>query len=57
MSGNLVNAFGKIALDENVRDSEELLEAILIEMRIMNTYLAILTDNEISSEDVERYGE
>ena len=57
MSGNLVNAFGKIALDENSRDIEERLDAIIAELRIMNTHLAMMTDDEITIEDVERYGE
>lgn len=57
MSGSLVNAFGKIALDESSRDIEELLEAILVEIRIMNTHLGMMTEEEITKEDVERYGE
>jgi len=57
MAGNLVNAFGKIALDETNRDTRELLEAIIVELRIMNTHLAMLTDEELTVEDVERFGE
>lgn len=57
MSGNLVNAFGKIALDETSRDVEELLEAILIELRMMNVHLAMMTDEEVTKGDVDRYGE
>jgi len=57
MANNLVNAFGKIALDETSRDVEELLECILIELRIMNTHLALMTDEEITKNDVERYGD
>lgn len=57
MSGNLVNAFGKIALDETSRDVEELLEAILIELRMMNVHLAMMTDEEVKKGDVDRYGE
>lgn len=57
MSGNLVNAFGKIALDETSRDTKELLEAILVELRMMNIHLYKLSDEEVTSEDVQRYGE
>ena len=54
---NLVNAFGKIALDETSRDTEELLQAILVELRIMNLHLSQIDDEEISAEDVNRYGD
>lgn len=54
---NLVNAFGKIALDETSRDVGELLEAILIELRMMNVHLAMMTDEEVTKGDVDRYGE
>ena len=47
---NLVNAFGAIALDESSRDTRELLEAILTELRIID-------DEEITAEDVDRYGD
>ncbi len=57
MAGSLVNAFGKITLDENSRDVEELLGAILLELRIINVHLAMMTDDEVTAEDVERYGE
>lgn len=54
---NLVNAFGKIALDENSRDVEELLNAILVELRLMNLQLTLMTGTEIGPDEVERYGE
>lgn len=54
---NLVNAFGKIALDESSRDTRELLAAIIVELRIMNVHLAQLNDEEITAHDVTRYGE
>lgn len=54
---NLVNAFGAIALDESARDTRELLEAILTELRIMNLHMSQLDDEEITAEDVDRYGE
>jgi hypothetical protein len=54
---NLVNAFGKIALDETSRDTRELLEAIIVELRILNLHMAKMNDEEISSDDVDRYGE
>lgn len=54
---NLVNAFGKIALDENSRDVEELLNAILVELRLMNIQLSVMTGDELGPEDAERYGE
>jgi hypothetical protein len=54
---NLVNAFGKIALDENSRDVEELLNAILVELRIMNIQLSIMTGDEIGVDEIDRYGE
>lgn len=57
MSGSLVNAFGKIALDETSRDIEELLAAVIVELRIMNTHLAMITTEEVTAEDVTRYGE
>mgnify|MGYP003674595610 FL=1 len=54
---NLVNAFGKISLDETARDTRELLEAILVELKIMNLHMSQLDDEEITAEDVDRYGE
>ena len=57
MAGNLVNAFGKIALEETNKDVEELLEAILVELRIMNLHLSMVTEEEITKDSVERYGE
>jgi len=57
MSGNLVNAFGKIALDESSKDTVELLNAILVELRIMNIHLSEMSGNTITSGDVQRYGE
>lgn len=56
-TGNLVNAFGKIALEETNKDVEELLEAILVELRIMNLHLSMVTEEEITKDSVERYGE
>lgn len=57
MAGNLVNAFGKIALEETNKDVEELLEAILVELRIMNLHLSMVTEEELTKDSVERYGE
>lgn len=54
---NLVNAFGKISLDETARDTRELLEAILTELRILNLHMSQIDDEEITAEDVDRYGE
>ena len=54
---NLINAFGKISLDETNKDTVELLIAILLELRVSNAHLAKLTNEEITTEEVERYGE
>ena len=37
---NLVNAFGKIALDESTLDNREILRAILTQLRINNAIMA-----------------
>jgi len=52
MSGNLVNAFGKITLEETQTDNRELLEEILLQLRIMNIHLQHLTDQTVRREDV-----
>jgi len=52
MSGNLVNAFGKITLEETQTDNRELLEEILLQLRIMNIHLQHLTDQIVRREDV-----
>lgn len=54
---DLVNAFGKITLDETSRDTVELLNAILVELRIMNIHLAMMTEDEVKANDIDRYGE
>ena len=53
MSGDLVNAFGKIALDVTGRDSNELLYEILIEMRIMNEHLARMRNEVIDRDELD----
>ena len=58
MSGDLVNAFGKIALDVTGRDSNDLLFDILVELRIMNEHFArmrneVIERDEIDPEDLE----
>ena len=53
MSGNLVNAFGKIALDETSRDVRETLALILIELRIMNEHTARMRGEHIDQEDLD----
>lgn len=57
MSGSLVNAFGKIALDETNRDANEILEAILLELKKMNVQLAEMTGDELNDEYIDGYGE
>ena len=58
MSGKLINVFGEVALDETQRDSRELLEEILIELRIMNVHMEAITNERVRKTDVEeRYGE
>ena len=37
---NLVNAFGKIALDESTLDNREILRSILTQLRINNAIMA-----------------
>lgn len=37
---DLVNAFGKIALDESVLDNREILRSILTQLRINNAIMA-----------------
>ena len=53
MAGNLVNAFGKITLEDTQIDNRELLIAILHELRIMNVHLQSITDERVRPEDVE----
>ena len=53
MSGDLVNAFGKIALDVTGRDSNELLYEILIEMRIMNEHFARMRNEVIDRDELD----
>jgi hypothetical protein len=57
MSGDLVNAFGKITLDATSRDVRELLEAILVELKMTNIHLAKLSDEKIDPAEIERYGD
>lgn len=54
---SLVNAFGKIGLDETNRDVVQLLEAIVVELRILNLHMSQIDDEEITADDVDRYGE
>lgn len=53
MSGDLVNAFGKIALDVTGRDSNELLYEILVEMRIMNEHFARMRNEVIDRDELD----
>lgn len=53
MSGDLVNAFGKIALDVTGRDSNELLYEILVEMRIMNEHFARMRNEVIERDELD----
>lgn len=53
MAGDLINAFGKITLEETQIDHRELLIAILHELRIMNVHLQSITDERVRPEDVE----
>jgi len=50
--GNLVNAFGKITLEETQTDNRELLEGILHQLKIMNVHLQYLTDQVVRDEDI-----
>ena len=52
MSNNLVNAFGKITLEETQTDNRELLEEILLQLKIMNVHLQYLTDERVRREDI-----
>lgn len=49
---NLVNAFGAITLEETQEDNRELLEEILLQLKIMNVHLQHLTDQVIRDEDI-----
>lgn len=53
MSGDLVNAFGKIALDVTGRDSNELLYEILVEMRILNEHFARMRNEVIDRDELD----
>lgn len=57
MSGDLVNAFGKISLDETSKDISELLVEILVELNKINIHLAVLSDEKISDSEVQVKGE
>ena len=52
MSGNLVNAFGKISLEDTQMENREILLGILQELRKMNVQLSLLTDTEIKEHDL-----
>lgn len=53
----LVNAFGAISLEDTQVSNQELLQAILLEMRIMNEHFARMRNEVIDVEelDVEDY--
>jgi len=52
MSGNLVNAFGKINLEETQVDNRDLLLEILKQLKIMNIHLESITDQRILDHDI-----
>jgi hypothetical protein len=47
-----VDGDGKITLEETQTDNRELLEEILIQLKMMNIHLQHLTDQNIRREDV-----
>ncbi len=49
---NLINAFGDIALDESVLDNRVVLQAILLELQILNKYNSIAHGEELTEEDL-----
>lgn len=53
----LVNAFGAISLEDTQVSNQELLQAILIEMRMMNEHFARMRNEVIEPDelDVEDY--
>ena len=57
MAGDLVNAFGKITLEDTQEQNRDLLLHILQELRIMNMHLSLLTDNEITKFDLDPHEE
>lgn len=57
MAGNLVNAFGKITLEDTQEQNRDLLLHILNELRIMNMHLSVITDNEITIHDLDPHEE
>lgn len=52
MAGNLVNAFGKIALEDTQTDNRDLLLKIIAQLQIMNLHLSVLTDTKIEEFDL-----
>ncbi len=57
MAKDLVNAFGKITLDETQRDTKELLHEILIELKKLDLHLSELSGLRINEDDVKDLGE
>ena len=57
MSGKLINAFGAINLEETQVSNQELLQAVLVELRIMNEHFARMRNEVIEPDelDVEDY--
>jgi len=53
MSGKLVNMFGDIALDETSRRLTELLEAILVELRVNNEHMARMRNEHIDADELD----
>ena len=52
MSGSLVNAFGKITLEETQQDNRDLLLEVLLQLKIMNVHLASISDVRVRKEDI-----
>lgn len=49
----LVNLLGEIALENTQLDSQQVLVEILLQLRMMNLHLSKLTDEKITSNDVQ----
>ena len=54
-SGTLVNAFGSVNVEDTQLENRDLLLVIIEELRIMNMHLAMLTDNEITRDDLDPF--
>ena len=56
MSGQLVNAFGAISLEETQKNNEELLLLVLTELRVMNEHLARMRGEDLTVDDIDMEG-